>query len=59
MVSGNFIKKVFSPKVKGAIRCLIKWIIFLLRNILRRINGSIYAATEKNLQIDRASLGDA
>lgn len=52
-------KKKFSPKVKGAVHCLINWIIFLLRNILRCINGDIYAVTEKNLQIDHASLGDA
>lgn len=61
MVSVNFMekKKKFSPKVKEAIHCLINWIILLLRNILRRINRGIYAVTEKILQIDHASVGDA
>lgn len=51
--------KMFPPKVKGAIHCLINWIVFLLRNILWHINGDIYTITEKNLQTSHASFEDA
>lgn len=50
---------MFSLKVKGAINYLINQIIFLLRNILRHINGDIYANTERNLQICHMSRGYA